>query len=256
MKITALRDEPIAELPCRAPTGRGRSREERLPVLRGEIVGLPPALDGLLLTSDLQARESGPRGRPIGVALAEAIEPLCAAIGLRARHVGVILAGDLYTHPTLAKRFGVGDVSETWDAFAARFAWVTGVLGNVDRLPPAARRRLDLLDDEHRTFDGIRVAGVSGIIGDPRMENRRTEAEVLRALERLLRRDPELLVLHEGPAVPGEDRRGNEAIRRALRAYAGTVVCGHCRWPRPLARLRDAQVVNTDGRCLLLTSTA
>lgn len=159
-----------------------------------------------------------------------------------------------YTHPQLDKRFGVGDVSETWDAFADRFRWVTGVLGNVDRLPPGARKRHALLEGELRVFDGLRIAGVSGIIGDARLENRRPEPVVLRELERVLRTEPDLLVLHEGPSVPGEQLRGSEAVRRALRSFTGTVVCGHCTWPKPLAQLRRANVLNTDGRCVLLTS--
>lgn len=253
MRIAAIAEAPALELPCLVPTGRGRTREERLPVLRGVVTGLPKELDGLLLASDLQAREVGPQRRPIGVALAEAIAAACPRWGLRARRIGAVLAGDLYTEPSLGKRFGVGDVTETWDAFADRFRWATGVLGNVDRLPPAARKRHALLDDRVEAFDGLEVGGVTGIIGDPRMENRRTEAAALRVFERLLRRRPALLVAHEGPAIPGGERRGNEAIRRVLRSFEGLVVCGHCRWPEPLAQLRSAQVVNTDGRCLLLT---
>jgi Icc protein len=178
---------------------------------------------------------------------------LCGDLGLRTRKIGVVLAGDLHTHSQLHKRFGVGDVGETWDAFADRFRWVTGVLGNVDRLSTAARKRHALLESELRVFDGLRVAGVSGIIGDARLENLRPQPVVLRDLDRVVRSDPDLLVLHEGPSVPGEGLRGSEAVRRALRSFAGTVVCGHCTWPKPRARLRAVEVLNTDGRCVLLT---
>ncbi|MEZ4427740.1 MAG: hypothetical protein R3A51_08655 [Nannocystaceae bacterium] len=255
MKIAAIDDEVVAALSCVVPEARGRGvREAVITTLFGRVDALPGRLQGLVLTSDLQARERGGAGRAIGVALAEQLVGVCRGRGLAPSRVGVVLAGDLYTAATLERRFGVGDVSDVWDAFAARFAWVTGVLGNVDRLPPAARKRHRLLEGDAITLDGLRIAGVGGIIGDARMENRRPQEVVEREFASALRGAPDLLVLHEGPSVPGVGLPGSDVVRRALRDFTGVVVCGHCTWPRPLAAVRGATVINTDGRCVVLTA--
>ncbi|MGB1015642.1 MAG: metallophosphoesterase [Nannocystaceae bacterium] len=239
------------EIPCVLPLARGGREVGAIPVLIGRMRGLPLGLAGLVMTSDLQAREVGPANRAIGAVVADTLANLSRKQGLNPQRVGVVLAGDLYTSATLHRRFGVGDVCDVWDAFAGHFRWVTGVLGNVDRLKKAARKRHKLLTGTTLTLDGLRIAGVSGIIGPNKMENRRPEAVFLRELARELDHEPDLLVLHEGPSIPGEKYRGSDAVRHALRSYTGTVVCGHNSWPHPLASLRSASVLNTDSRCIL-----
>ena len=254
MKILAIDEQaPLADIPCVVPRARGATAEARVPVLGGRIDRLPGGLAGLVLASDLQAREAGGDNRPIGVVVAEEIERLARTRGLAPTEVGVILAGDLHTSESLHRRFGVGDVSAVWDAFAHHFRWVTGVLGNVDRLPRKARKRHSLLEGTLVRLDDLCIAGVSGIIGSSKMENRRQESVFLRELSRLVERRPDILVLHEGPSIPGLGLPGNDAVRQALREFTGLVVCGHNPWPRPLAPLRRARVLNTDGRCVLLT---
>lgn len=254
MRIVGVEDRPWAEVPCVFPTARGGQSQGSIPILCARAKRMPAALGGVLLASDLQARElcTTTDRRPIGVVVAEFLEKFLYAKKLDAATFGVILAGDLYTSPTLHRRFGVGDISEVWDAFQARFRWVTGVLGNVDRMPKKARKRHLLLQGSSVELNGLKIAGISGIIGPSKMENRRPEREVLRELQKVLNLGPDILVLHEGPSIPGEGFRGSDAIRQALRDYAGTVVCGHNTWPQPLVSLRRACVVNTDGRCLIV----
>ncbi|MGB1277570.1 MAG: metallophosphoesterase, partial [Nannocystaceae bacterium] len=172
------------KIPCVLPLARGGREVGAIPVLTGRIRGLPPGLAGLVMTSDLQAREVGPANRAIGVVVADTLANLSREQGLDPQRVGVVLAGDLYTSDTLHRRFGVGDVCDVWDAFAEHFRWVTGVLGNVDRLKKAARKRHKLLTGTTLTLDGLRVSGVSGILGPNKMENRRPEAVFLRELAR------------------------------------------------------------------------
>lgn len=252
VKITTVDDTPVLAIPCLAPRARGATERDVIPVHVGRVDRLPGEMQALIVTSDLQAREAAPTNRSIGVVVAEAMEPLVRRQRLDPRRVGVILAGDLYTSATLHRRFGVGDVSDVWDAFAARFRWVTGVLGNVDRLAKKARKRHRLLEGDTATLDSLRIAGVSGIIGSPKMENRRVESLFLREVAREVARDPDILVLHEGPSIPGPGLPGNDAVRRTLHGFSGLVVCGHNAWPHPLAALGRASVLNTDGRCLLL----
>ena len=252
MKVERIDSQPVLSIPCLVPRARGGSMESAIPVHLGRVDRLPGALSALIVTSDLQAREAAAENRSIGVVLAEALENLARERRMDPGRIGVILAGDLYTSATLHRRFGVGDVSEVWDGFAGRFRWVTGVLGNVDRLPKKARKRHQLLEGDTAIFDSLRIAGVSGIIGSPRMENRRPEAAFLREIAREIAREPDILILHEGPSVPGAGLRGNDAVRRALNDFAGLVVCGHNTWPHPMATLGRATVLNSDGRCLLL----
>lgn len=258
MRIARIEPDPIAEIPCLVPQVRGRIAPGTVPVRVGRLEGgLPPPLAGLVLTSDLQAREpeGGRPGRPVGIAVAEALHRLGLEGRLPlARSLGVLLAGDLYTSPTLHQRFGHGDVTEVWDAFGERFRWVTGVLGNVDALPRRSRSRLALLDGDVVQRDGLSIGGVSGIAGPPKMPNRRPEPDFVETIARTLRKRPDILVLHEGPSVPRPALRGSEAVRRALRdAPCGLVVCGHDRWPGPLAHLRpDLQILNTDGSVVVL----
>jgi len=255
MRIESIGSQPLLEIPCVLPLARGGRAAGTIPVFAGRLRGLPPGIAGLIVTSDLQARESGPANRAIGVVVADALEVLARNQGLDPRRIGVVLAGDLYTSRTLHRRFGVGDVSDVWDAFAGHFCWVTGVLGNVDRLKKTARRRHKLLTGTTLMLDGLCVAGVGGVIGPNKMENRRSETDFLRELAQVLDHEPDVLVLHEGPSIPGENLRGNDAVRYALRGYTGTVVCGHNQWPHPLASLRGASVLNTDSRCILFRRT-
>lgn len=254
MNVLDVYDAAELDVACRVPTTHGPV-DGVISVLAGVVEDLPAGLEALVLTSDLQAREAAPGNRSMGVVMAEELAGWLARREVDAAAVGVVLAGDFYTKPDLAQRFGVGDVSDVWDAFAARFRWVTGVLGNVDRLPARARKRHRLLEGTSIVVDSLRIAGVSGIIGDARLENRRHEAEFLDDLNRVLGQDPDLVVLHEGPAA-GLERPGNERVRAALRDYRGLVVCGHQRWPSRLARLRGAAVVNTDSYCVVLSRRA
>ncbi len=253
MRVEYIESAPWIELPCVMPTARGGRQRTTFPIVRAKASGLPKQLEALVFASDLQAREDAESNRALGVIAAETLAKKLSIQKIHAQRVGVILAGDLYTSKTLHRRFGVGDVSDVWDAFSDRFRWVTGVLGNVDRLPRRARKCHHLLEGSSIELDGLKIAGVSGIIGSAKMENRRPEAEVLRELHKVLHSEPEILVLHEGPSIPGENCRGNDAIRQALRGFGGLVVCGHNTWPQPLQSLRRACVVNADSRVIVLT---
>jgi Icc-related predicted phosphoesterase len=173
-----------------------------------------------------------------------------------------VLAGDLFSDPSANKRGASGDVRSVWSAFAAQFRWVVGVAGNHDTFgTPRERERflqhpgVHLLDTEVRELDGLALGGVSGIIGRVEKPGRREEADQLEHIRKVLRREPEVLVLHEGPDFPAEALRGSAPIREAVSARKGLlIVCGHCHWEVPLVTLEGgAQVLNVDARAVLLT---
>jgi Icc-related predicted phosphoesterase len=175
--------------------------------------------------------------------------------------VGVLLCGDLYVRPALDARGGLGDVKPVWRAFARHFRWVAGVPGNHDAFGTPAERaafaglpRTHLLDGVAAVLDGMRVAGLGGIIGASGKPNRRDERAFLRELRALLGGRPELLLLHQGPDVPALRLVGDLRIRQVLeRADEMLVLCGHVHWKPILAELSPrVQVANLEGRGLVL----
>jgi Icc-related predicted phosphoesterase len=225
--------------------------------MRGVALGLPDGLDALVATSDLQGIVPDPRTREstlLGVHLAFVLEELGFAGNIpRASRMGLILAGDLYSLPQANKRGGHGDVGEVWSAFAERFAWVAGVAGNHDDVSSVPRREsVHLLDTDEVEVDGVRVAGVGLIMGDPSRRGRRDEEEQLARIERVAERRPDLLVLHEGPH--GDDQQpGHQEIRAIVERFAiALTVCGHVHWDTALATTDSGQVLNVDARVVVL----
>lgn len=258
MRVLRLDPIPIRTLPYRAARSGGGVARWTLPILRGEVDALPPALDALLVTSDLQG-VADHEGEPVllGVALASYLKELAASGALPPLdRTGVLLAGDLYSAPGADVRGASGDVRAVWHAFARAHRWVAGVQGNHDTFGDEPRwatsAGIDLLDGATVERDGLRVGGIGGIVGDPRKPRRKSPRDFTRMTRAVLRERPDVLVLHGGPDVDG--RRGNADVRRALdRSGPVLVVCGHAHWDDPLADVRGgAQVLNVDGRVVVL----
>lgn len=244
----------------------GGSEAVVLPVLEGTVDALPDGVDALVVASDLQGVElthrPDDRRRLLGEVVADRLAELAAEGRLPpVERIGVILAGDLFAHA--ARRGGLGDVRAVWRAFGQRFRWVAGVAGNHDHFgdpwKPASfgsEDRIHVLDEDAVQLDGLVVAGVAGIIGDPKRPFRRLEDDFLLAIVNVIDVEPDLLVLHEGPDVPRTypERVGNAQVRAAVDGRPGLlVVCGHRYWPEPLARIPGGpQVLNVDHRVVVL----
>ena len=260
LQIAGIDEELIREVHYLNASSRGSTDVERLPIARGTLAApLAAPLAALIVCSDLQGIVPGPGGRSelLGVQVAAVLEELAfdEAIPPAAR-TGVILAGDLYSVPAANRRGGYGDVAEVWGGFAERFAWVAGVAGNHDDVSSVAKLgpRVHLLDGELAEPDGLRIGGVSGIIGNPRKPGRRSEADQLRVIEHAIGRDLDILVLHEGPRG-GDQQPGNHAIRAAIEAGAvGLTICGHDHWRVPLAEHAHGQILNVDARVVVLVA--
>jgi hypothetical protein len=275
MRVLSIDAEPFDEIPAWNAAGRGEIEPVRVPILRGTVDSLPEGLDALVAAADLQALEppTGPvPPRLLGEALAERLLRLADRGDVRAPgRTGVLLAGDLYTVPDLARRGGSGDVRSVWLAFAENFRWVAGVLGNHDEiglrnrdLEKFARTpRVHILDGEVRGLDGVRVGGVAGIIGNPSRLNRQDPATFVEKIELTLAGGAHVLVLHEGPDAldtSGKTLRGSADVRNALvgakREQPPLIVCGHSWWPIPLVELASGiQVLKVDARVVVLERT-
>ena len=157
MRIVELATEPFHQTAYRTSGTAGRARDALLPWLRGRVEGWPG--EGcLVLTSDLQGRVGG---ELLGVTVAEELA-LLAELGEIPPVGGIVLAGDLYDHPELAKLGTSGDVSEVWAAFA-EVGPLVGVL-TVGALGAATTWALGLVFMQHfesggtlLTFDPVKV---------------------------------------------------------------------------------------------------
>ena len=265
MRIEHL-SEPVCEVPfLNAGRGGRPAFLDRLPVHVGTLDRPPEGLDAVLATADLQGRwPDDPPGdrRLLGEALPRLLrEELLPDLGVDPARCGVLLCGDFYTLPDLSKRGGSGDVRAVWRAFAGEFPWVVGVAGNHDTfgqtVAPAGRlgRNATYLDGSATWVDGLSVAGVGGIVGNPRKPHRKTEEEFDRLFGELLDADPpDVLLLHDGPDDPRGGGVGKPRLRASLEARPRTlVVRGHAHWEEPLAELDNGtQVLNVDCRVAVL----
>lgn len=270
MRIVSISPETILEIPfLNAGKGQGAFYVDHLPVLTAEVDELPPSLDAVVATADLQGRErfeemEGGPPRLLGEVLPKRMaEEVLPPLGIAAERTAVVMAGDFYTVPGLDKRGGSGDVTRVWTAFGQHFKWAAGVPGNHDTfgksIHPATRlaHNLHYIDNDRVTVDGIRIAGLGGIIGNPRRPHRRTDQEFAKCLDDLLNEPNDLVVMHDGPDVPTAGLRGSSLIRHALERRQPTlVVRGHAYWKQPLFQLdQGTTILNVDSRVVIMRSS-
>jgi len=269
MRIVSIEESPFHLLPYRNVSGDRRIVRATLPFLRAKVDALPNGLDAIMATADLQGREfptnESANGRLLGKHLAEHCA-LLAGTGMLPPldRIGVILAGDLYTRELLDKRGGSGDVRQVWAAFVQRFRWVTGVAGNHDffgKTPSVPdfkaflrQPKTHFLDGHVVELDGLKIGGLSGVVGDSARKLFRREEKVFASeIRRLIGAPLDLLVMHDGPDA-GETKRGWPSIREALEQSRPTLVIrGHAHWECPLAVLSNGtQILNADSRVVIL----
>lgn len=228
-----------------AAAGGGCVRKE-LPFLRGQVRGLPPGAPALVAMADLQGRtRTGPAPETlVGCAVAAALPAIHTAAGLPAPHACVgLLAGDFYTVPDAARRGGTGDVTAVWQHTAGCFRSRVGVRGNHDLFsaPPPP----ECLEGGWVDVAGLRIAGVSGIIGQPTRENRHRADDFAALLATVIAARPHVLVLHPSPSIDAT-HRGDDVVRQTLERldYAGLVITGHLHWPQRVQTVGRATVLN------------
>lgn len=247
MKLLTCSPEGRWSLPYRNAKPGGGTYWAELIVHEAEVDRLPDGLGAIIATGDLQGRCAD--GRLLGEGLADELARRADLPPGDA--IGVWLAGDLYAAPGAEVRGATGPVDRVWAAFAARTRWVAGVLGNHDEIAgPIAGA--DVLDGSVVTRDGLRIGGVSGIVGNPNKHNRRDDASYQQAIERVLEAAPDVLLLHESP-VGGVGQRGRPAVNEVVAGRVPLVVSGHVHWQAPLATLvGGTQALNVDGRVVIL----
>lgn len=260
--------EPLEKVPYWVPGRRKKAMDQErslekhdLPLFDARVDVLPEGLDGLFICSDLQGHVKA-QGDYIllGEWLPAFLESYLGIYfpDLKMEYIGILLCGDLFAR--LEKRGGGGDVRPVWWAFNERFRWVAGVAGNHDHFGSKAEQEafareagIHLLEKELIELDGLEIAGISGIIGREDKLFRVEQGEYLAQLKRLLRKRPDLLLLHESPSC--EEEHGNPLIRAELETASAvtTLFCGHCHWSKVKHEYSNGlEAFNLDARALFL----
>lgn len=217
-------------------------------------------VDLIIVTSDLQgiAKENNEQFL-LGEKLPSFLNTLIKLEFPARKRIGVFLCGDLYT--SLDKRGISGDVRKVWHEFNAHFDWVVGVAGNHDIFGSLEEQEhfkqtegIHLLHGNTIQLDGLKIGGISGIIGKSGKTNRVEESMYLKYLKQLANKNTDFILLHETPHYPPLNEIGNEAIYDCIKGIADSrFCCGHCYWENPLADLdNNTQVLNVDSRVVLL----
>ncbi|KAF3883971.1 MULTISPECIES: metallophosphoesterase family protein [Nostocales] len=263
MQILSISDQVIHHIPfiTHSPNGVGVVNKA-LPVLLAHVDSLPDGLEAIVATSDLQGIDRENQ-RLLGHLVSEELDKL-ADLGRipSLKSTGIILAGDFYAK--VDKRGGVGDVRDVWQAFRQRFRWTAGVGGNHDSFGRTQQefrafqdaKGINYLDGNITCLDGLRIAGISGIIGKSTKPFRRSEKDFRKLLVQLLDRSPDIFVLHEGPNDVEAKLMGNESIRAELvKGNDLLVICGHSHWKVPMIALsKGIQVLNVDTRVVVMVA--
>jgi hypothetical protein len=261
MRLLNNRPERLTTVPYRAAGPGGGTQNVQLSVERLWVDELPAGCGALLAAGDLQGVAPSPLGGEaglLGIALADYLG-VWAESGLLppADEIGVLLTGDLYSAPHADRRGASGAVLDVWLAFAAAGCpMVFGVAGNHDEVTASQVAELGpdvaLLDGNRRSYGGVTIAGVSGVVGDPERVLRRAEKDFLGLLEKVTTPVPDALLLHEGPVGEQVEQLGRASVRSLLERRAPALtLCGHVHWNEPVAALGAGYVVNVDARVMI-----
>lgn len=264
MKITKAEQNPFHTLSYLQVNSMREITSAVLPLFKVYVDGLPHELDGIVATADLQGRTQ--HGELLGEAVAKELELLSELDEIPDMNkMGVALCGDFYARETLDKRGGSGDVSGVWRSFLSRFRWVAGVAGNHDLFSPMPDQKahdtfvntqgIHFLDSSWIDLDSLRIAGICGIIGNPRKPFRITEKDYSTVMQAILSQKPGLLLLHEGPDVPDQNCPGHPLIRKELdnARYPLFVMSGHVQWQRLMIELSEqVTILNVHERVVIL----
>lgn len=254
MKIISIDNDPFHTLAYRTAGRKSVVRKNNLPFYKAKVDSLPHGINSIVVTSDLQGRESSKKtNRLLGEAVTEELTLLKKQGKIPSTNLA-ILAGDLYEYPECHKLGGSGDVTSVWQAFASQFEQVVGVMGNHDLVDRSAiPQNVHILDGDSTDFAGLCLAGVGGVVGDEKRTERKSEANFLKALEKTESSNPIITILHQGPDDPVNDQLGEPFIREFIECTnPGLFVFGHCYWKEPLINIGESQALNVDSKVFVL----
>lgn len=260
-KIDALPFESIQYFTI--PSGGTEAEIFSLPIYSGIIRNLPAAIDAIIVTSDLQGvvklkDEYLLLGEYLAGNLKTILDLYYSKIDKG--KVLVLLCGDLYT--SLVKRGDSGDPSEVWKRFSSVFGNVIGIAGNHDCFEHGSdslneNNNICFLENGIVKFQGLTIAGLSGIIGRQDKNYRMPESDYLKALSELMKKDPDILLTHLSPEAEGF--QGEPQMTSLLeRSSSTTLFCGNSHWEtnQPVYLKNRTGIINADSKVFILTATS
>jgi len=254
MKVIDIEEIPFHEIRYLSSGPKGLVRKCILPFYRAKVDEMPEGINSFMAASDMQGREKGGNGRLLGEQVAEELK-LMQDMGDIAPIDLILLAGDLYDYPDCRKLGGTGDVTSVWNSFAEAFPMVIGVHGNHDMIDGELLSNAHVLDGNAVSVAGMKVSGVSGIIGKLSRNQRKSEADFMNHLSKSLTKNIDICLLHEGPDYPDWNCRGNPDIREWLEVDGQSlVIFGHCHWKEHLAEIGKNQALNVDAKVFLFSA--
>lgn len=205
-----------------------------------------------LATADLQGRETGRSNRLLGELVAEEIIALQQLGGLPNLDL-CVLCGDFFDYADLRKLGGTGDVTEALNALSRTASETFAVLGNHDQIDlKKLRPEITILDGDVVTSNSFAIGGVSGIIGNPERNNRKSESEFLSTVDKCSTSRTDLLLLHQGPRGRTDADLGLDSINNRLRRRSDLlVIFGHCHWHEPFHIEGQNLFCNVDSRVVV-----
>jgi len=257
VKFIEVSETPFHELKYRSSGRGGKIREVVLPFYRAIVDAIPKGASSFVLTSDLQGRENDKNtNRLVGEAVAEELS-LLHELGEIPKVDFIGLAGDLYDYPEMHKLGGTGDVTSVWNAFAREFKVVVGVHGNHDKvIESELAANTIILDGASSNVNGIRIGGVSGIIGRSDRNQRKSEDKFIKKLGKVTNGKNSLILLHQGPEDTVNKQIGEPLITQHLETRGNCIVVfGHCYWSKALVTIGKNQVLNVDNKLYVVSAS-
>ena len=302
LEIVHIHNEPVEVFTyITAAQGSQGIEYKRLPVYSGTIKGLPETIDAIIIASDLQGVTPHNRSllkgeadspedenliaklhsktedtqhymqsyRLLGEDLAESLELLLQIEwpDIQQEKVLTLLCGDLYADPL--QRGASGSPLSVWEAFRQKFRYMTAVSGNHDIFTDEDMQCLNtrpeavwMLKPRQLDIANIHIAGLGGIIGRTDKPNRMAAPEFLKHMAHLLKKTPDIMLMHQGPDDPVHNRPGAPAVRLELEQHDPVLLCcGHVGWQTHdhqehyVTLPNGSQILNTDGKVFVFTST-
>ena len=104
-------------------------------------------------------------------------------------------------------------------------------------------------------IEGLKIGGLSGIIGRTDKNFRLQETDYLKALSNLLSKKPNILLTHLSPQILDENLQGEENITKILEnGNITTLFCGHSNWNynKTYDMKNKTQILNADTKVFIL----
>ncbi len=253
MKIINIEEKPFHELPYKS-SGKGQPRYCSLPFYFAYVDKLPNNTTSIIATSDLQGREDHENNRLLGEAVSEELT-LLNNLQIIPNFELIISVGDLYDKPKLNKYGASGEVGSVINSFANICENVVIVHGNHDIIKNTTDilDNVTILDGNAIKFSNITISGVSGIIGKPERNQRKSEEEYLKLLKKIAPKKADITLLHQSPKGNKPKQIGDINIQEHFINQGQTLlISGHCHWENHLAELGKTQVLNTDSKVFVL----